>query len=45
MFTLPDRDSVREYLVSRMADPLLADNVETPVTITKRGCLVWGRKL
>jgi SAM-dependent methyltransferase len=44
MFTLPDRDSVREYLLSRMADPVLADNVETPVTITKRGCLVWGRK-
>ncbi len=44
MFTLPDRDSVREYLTQRLADPALADNIETPVTITKRGCLVWGRK-
>ena len=44
MFTLPDRESVRLYLVSRMADPALADGVHTPVTITKRGCLVWGRK-
>ena len=44
MLTLPDRDAVRLYLTSRMADPTLAGNVETPVTITKRGCLVWGRK-
>jgi SAM-dependent methyltransferase len=44
MFTLPDRDSVREYLISRMADPALADKVETPVTVTKRGCIVCGRK-
>lgn len=44
MFTLPDRRAVREYLISRMADPSIADGVRTPVTITKRGCLVWGRK-
>ena len=44
MFTLPDRAAVRQYLSSRMANPDLADSVKTPVTITKRGCLVWGRK-
>ena len=44
MLTLPDRDAVRLYLTSRMADPALADNVRTPVTVTKRGSIVWGRK-
>jgi hypothetical protein len=44
MLTLADRDAVRRYLRSRMADPALADNVETPVRVTKRGCIVWGRK-
>jgi SAM-dependent methyltransferase len=44
MLTLPDRNAVRLYLRSRMADPALADKVETPVTVTKRGCVVWGRK-
>ena len=44
MLTLPDRDAVRLYLTSRIADPALADNIDTPVTITKRGCIVWGRK-
>jgi SAM-dependent methyltransferase len=44
MLTLPDRDAVRLYLTSRMADPAFADTIETPVTITKRGCIVWGRK-
>jgi SAM-dependent methyltransferase len=44
MLALPDRDSVRLYLSSRLADPALADNVQTPVTVTKRGSIVWGRK-
>ncbi len=44
MFTLPDRDSVRDYLIGHFVDPTLADSVKTPVTITKRGCLVWARK-
>lgn len=44
MLTLRDRNAVRLYLTSRMADPALADRVETPVTITKRGSIVWGRK-
>lgn len=44
MLTLPDHDAVRLYLTSRMADPALADNVNTPVTVTKRGSIVWGRK-
>jgi len=44
MFTLPDRAAVRRYLVGRMMDPAFADEIETPVAVTKRGCLVWGRK-
>jgi SAM-dependent methyltransferase len=44
MLTLPDREAVRLYLTSRMADPALADGVVTPVTVTKRGSIVWGRK-
>ena len=44
MLTLQDRNAVRLYLTSRMANPALADKVETPVTITKRGSIVWGRK-
>lgn len=44
MLELPDRESVCRYLISRFADPALADAVPTPVRVTKRGCLVWARK-
>lgn len=44
MITLSDREAVRLYLRSRCADPELAEAVDTPVSITKRGCIVWGRK-
>jgi SAM-dependent methyltransferase len=44
LLTLPDRDAVRAYLVSHLGDPAIAERVETPLTVTKRGCLVWGRK-
>lgn len=44
MITLQDRAAVRLYLTSRMADPALADRVPTPVTVTKRESIVWGRK-
>jgi SAM-dependent methyltransferase len=44
MTVLCDRDAVRDYLIARFVDPALADEVKTPVTVTKRGCLVWARK-
>ncbi len=44
MIVLKDRESVRDYLVGRFVDPSLADRVTTPVTVTKRGCLIWARK-
>jgi SAM-dependent methyltransferase len=43
-FELTDRAQVRDYLVSRLADPALADGVDVPVRVTKRGALVWARK-
>jgi SAM-dependent methyltransferase len=42
--TFGTRDALRLYLTSRLADPRLADDAELPVTVTKRGCIVWGRK-
>ena len=44
MLTLADREAVRRYLIGGMRNPALADGIQTPVTVTKRGCLVWGRK-
>lgn len=44
MIVLSDREAVRVYLRCRSVDLALADDVETPVTVTKRGCLVWARK-
>lgn len=42
---LSDRNEVRRYLVQRMGDPAIADEVEVPIRVTKRGCLVWARKV
>ena len=44
MFTLADREAVRDFLINQLGDPRLIDCVHTPVTVTKRGCLVWARK-
>ena len=44
MFTLENREAVRRYLTGRMIDPDHADAIETPVTVTKRGSLLWGTK-
>lgn len=44
LVTLRDREEVRRYLVQQMGDPRRAADVEVPVTVTKRGCLVWARK-
>lgn len=41
---LVDRDQVRAFLVQQMGDPAIADQVDPPVAVTKRGCLVWARK-
>jgi SAM-dependent methyltransferase len=47
LLTLPDHDAVRDYLVGKGIDPLVAVQaaraVEVPLAITKRGALVWGR--
>lgn len=46
--SLPDREAVRDYLVGRCIDPDVADEVanevDIPLAVTKRGCLVWARK-
>jgi SAM-dependent methyltransferase len=40
---LPDRGAVQRYCRSHFLPPEAADRVEPPVTLTKRGCLVWAR--
>jgi SAM-dependent methyltransferase len=45
---LPTRDAVRDYLVGQLVDARRADEVAAattvPLTLTKRGALVFGRK-
>lgn len=47
LLTLPDHDAVRDYLIGKGTDPLAAAQaaraVAVPLTVTKRGALVWGR--
>jgi SAM-dependent methyltransferase len=47
LLTLPDHDAVRDYLIGKGAEPSVATQaapaVEVPLTLTKRGALVWGR--
>jgi SAM-dependent methyltransferase len=40
---LPDRDAVARYCRSHFLPPEAAGRVTPPVTLTKRGCLVWAR--
>lgn len=40
---LPDRDAVERYCRSHFLPPEAADRVTPPVTLTKRGSLVWAR--
>jgi SAM-dependent methyltransferase len=40
---LPDRDAVERYCRSHFLLPEAADRVTPPVTLTKRGCVVWAR--
>ena len=48
LLTLPDRDAVRDYLEVRFvpadAAAEAAGRVATPITLTKRGALVVGRR-
>jgi SAM-dependent methyltransferase len=39
---LGDRDEVAAYARSHLLSPGTVETVETPVTLTKRGCLVWA---
>jgi SAM-dependent methyltransferase len=45
---LPDRDAVRDYLIARFMDPeaaaRAADQVPTPISITKRGAIISTRR-
>jgi SAM-dependent methyltransferase len=47
LIRLPDRDAVATYLRGRGVEPSearrVADVVEVPMTVTKRGVLVWAR--
>jgi len=43
LLRLPDRDAVVRYARSHFLPPHVADRAETPVTLTKRGVLVWAR--
>jgi SAM-dependent methyltransferase len=40
---LPDREAVVQYCRSHFLPPEAADRVTPPVTLTKRGCLMWAR--
>lgn len=47
LLTLPDREAVRDYLLGKGTLPAraaqAAGKVSVPLTVTKRGALVWGR--
>ncbi|WP_336213858.1 class I SAM-dependent methyltransferase [Nonomuraea sp. LPB2021202275-12-8] len=48
LITLPDEPAVRDYLIARYVPPhaaaAAAARVRTPITVTKRGAFVYGRK-
>ena len=44
MVVLHDRDEVAAYARSHLLPPKVADAVETPLTLTKRGCLVLAKR-
>ena len=47
LLTLPDEQAVRDYLIGKGTDATMAADaaaeVEPPLTVTKRGAVVWGR--
>jgi len=48
LYRLPDASAVWTYLVSRGTETEVAESVarqvKTPLWLTKRGAVVWGRK-
>lgn len=44
LVVLHDREEVAAYARSHLLPPQTADEVQPPVTLTKRGCLVWARR-
>jgi SAM-dependent methyltransferase len=47
LLTLPDRAAVRDYLIGKGTAPARASTaageIDVPLTVTKRGVLVWGQ--
>jgi hypothetical protein len=47
LLTLPDQDAVCDYLIGKGTDATVAaeatSEVDVPLTVTKRGAVVWGR--
>jgi SAM-dependent methyltransferase len=41
---LHDRDEVARYARSHLLPPSIVESVMPPLTLTKRGCLVWARR-
>jgi SAM-dependent methyltransferase len=48
LIRLPDRDAVRDFLIARFVAPsdaaAAAAQIATPMTITKRGAVIWARR-
>jgi hypothetical protein len=44
MVVLHDHEEVAAYVRSHLLPPQVVDEVEPPITLTKRGCLVWARR-
>jgi SAM-dependent methyltransferase len=44
MVDLHDREEVAAYARSHLLPATTVDTVEPPLTLTKRGCLVWARR-
>ena len=44
MVQLHDRDDVLAYARSHLIPIEVAERTAAPLTLTKRGCLVWARK-
>jgi SAM-dependent methyltransferase len=44
LVSLGNRDEIAAYARSHLISPQVVENVEPPVTLTKRGCLVWARR-
>ena len=44
MVHLHDRDEVSAYARSHLLPATVVDGVTTPLTLTKRGCVIWARR-